>query len=789
MQAYSDVDRPLQPPSKVHLIPVEILSEIFLLAVEPGDEDQTNVMLVCWHWCATMLSIPGMHFVVRIRNSTREEDVQAAMRGRRWLLGLSIDIATERPEFNADDFHGSFLAAAQGASRWRALEFFSLPPPGVCKPLQILQPLERLESFTLNKRCNFGNFFEPLMTAITTTPTHLTKMDLGNLDAILYLVQPACVHIFHSLKVLKIWLPKRMEGPVDILPHLQRLEVFAAENLFLPIYPSDVHLPLIQTLHELALKCVSVQWMAGHAFPALMSCDITFPHHANTIALQPVSMPSCTRFEYDSNDLGPLKYFNCTLLEEMFVKSGQWSVWMGNYQLISLSSMLTASAQRLTRLGVHVQCSESLLTGMLRLVPALKELELGFTSPHALSEKFFQQLVAAEPSASSSYEMIRLSSLESLNLSCKRWLRGSERKTPIPFFAIAHESSFNLWLTCPELCLWRVHGAVEIFHVTQSWYRVLVGVPSPHGIVRLSSTTNIFGTSHLPFKEAEYLYMNDGQLSVDLLFTFHHLVELRTHERCQFRWPTALPVNLPFYHVIRVLEAKEIHPSYLAGQTFHKLERCRLGLDNQSFHLNESLFTEMPVCTRLDIRDLSWLATFKLPLISELGVSFNNPASNLIWEKDIAVNANLSKLRLLHVHGWHRKVDLIQILRFVPILDTLLVGNGAMLDVDFFRALVPNQTSGTRESNSVTQIPTVLCPMLQTLQIEELDPTERSELMDVLREAGTLRAVVGSPLKRFTFFDFYPKPGSKFELIGKDGSVTMEKTLLDKEAKPFKLDI
>jgi hypothetical protein len=202
--------------------------------------------------------------------------------------------------------------------------------------------------------------------------------------------------------------------------------------------------------------------------------------------------------------------------------------------------------------------------------------------------------------------------------------------------------------------------------------------------------------------------------------------------------------------------------------------------------LSEGLFTEMPVCTRMDVRDLSLLATFKLPLVCKLSVTFDHPESNLIWEKDITVNANLSGLRLLHVHDWHHEVNLIQILASVPVLESLIVGNGAKLDVDFFRALVPNRTSGP---NGVTQIPIVLCPMLKSLQVEGVDPTEQSEMMHVLREVVMFRAVAGSPLKWFTFVVFQPQPGIEFEMIGEDGSLTMEQTLLDEGAEPFELAI
>ena len=74
------------------------------------------------------------------------------------------------------------------------------------------------------------------------------------------------------------------------------------------------------------------------------------------------------------------------------------------------------------------------------------------------------------------------------------------------------------------------------------------------------------------------------------------------------------------------------------------------------------LLTEMPVCTRLVV-ELPRLASLKLPQICELGVFIcdersydeeyygeepNGEENNSVWEEHIAVNSNLSGLKLLH---------------------------------------------------------------------------------------------------------------------------------------------
>ena len=144
--------------------------------------------------------------------------------------------------------------------------------------------------------------------------------------------------------------------------------------------------------------------MAGKVFPVLRSCSITFPHHIETIRLQPVTMPACTNLTYDSNDLDPLRCFHDLPLKYLIVNSGQWNVRRGNHQLISICHMVLPCAESLTRLDLQVQCSEQLLAYMLSLLPALEVLYLRLACPRALNEAFFQKFVATKSNADSQCE-------------------------------------------------------------------------------------------------------------------------------------------------------------------------------------------------------------------------------------------------------------------------------------------------------------------------------------------------------------------------------------------------
>ena len=777
--------------SPVHLLPTEILSMIFLLVAEALYlEDCVELMLVCRHWYDIILSTPGVPSRLWIGKSTTVEVVRAAIRGTR-ILDVEIDINDGRigQDFNAVAFDACFKAAIEAASRWKNLTIHSLPRPGEWKAFHIVPPLRKLESFGLKQGCDLGSFFAPLMTAITTTATpHLTSMTLCNLDAVLYLVQPGRFRVLRSLTRLTIWLPKRMESPTNILPHLQRLEYFNAEHLDLPLYPPDARLPLVQTLRDLSLRSVSVQWMAGRVFPVLRRCFIMFPHQTDAICLQPVAMPTCTSLTYKSNGLDPLRCFLDLPLAGLTVTSGQWNITRGNLQLMIITHTLVPCAQSLTMLDLQVRCSEQLLTCMLSLLPALVTLYLRLASPRALSEAFFQAFVSTESDEDSPCEMGGLPSprlclnLSQLEVNYKRWLRGPERMTlPLVFGDIVSSRLvFQLCLRLDDLAqAWHVERHVESINEVADDELSTIGISSPQGIIPLEIVADD-PLLEVPFKEAEYL-VAVHQLSIECLSTLRHLVELRVGGEKDVL-PSEPPSNLPLFHTLRVLEAENMHSSFLAGQTFHKLERCRMSLSGEVPTLSEDQFTQMPVCTKLDVDDLTLLATLKLPRICELGVSFDHTEFYVLWETHIAVNANLSGLELLHADGWHQQEDLVQALRCLPMLKSLILSNGSELDADFFAEFVPMQ------SLDGGQISPVLCPMLTEVLIEESVPIEQvAELRPVLKQLITLRAACGSPLERVVLFSFEIR--SKFELIDGDGSFVMEMESLDEDTEPFSLDI
>jgi len=142
---------------------------------------------------------------------------------------------------------------------------------------------------------------------------------------------------------------------------------------------------------------------------------------------------------------------------------------------------------------------------------------------------------------------------------------------------------------------------------------------------------------------------------------------------------------------------------------------------------------------------------------------------------------------------WPSDGDLVPILRSLPMLETLIISSP--LGLVPFRAFLPMDANASLvlKHASGEGLPlAVLCPSLQSLRIEREDPSPTPELIPLLKDIIILRAEFGSPLKEFTFSKFpewWSETGSLVQLVGTNGSFTMEKIVLPEEAKEFELDI
>ena len=423
-------------PKYLLRIPLEILSKIFLLVMhaDRNASGAISLMLVCRHWHNVILFTMGSRRL-KLQDSTLSSEVQELIDRDESLLDVWIKVGHQGRQSPVSDFRQAFSILANKAERWRSLTLSSLP---VDTDMAVLQPLQRLEVFTLTRDCPIGDFFVPLLTAIgATTTDHFKSMELSSYDPMLHLA-PSILYTrcFRHLKNLKV-RAERMDSPADILPYLERLESFEAHRLHLPSYASDIELPLCRTLTLLHLRRVSIQWMNQRTFSTLRECSLHWACASGTI--RKVEMQACRRFEYHGA-LDPLRFFNVGRLDVLQVKGLEYTTGRGSRLLRTIAGPIVVQ-WRPSILHLDIQCGAYQLLDTLRLIPCLEELTLGLPQPSALGTRFFHSLVVtATPAAGNRVleyggglpsETAICPNLQRLALQYRRGLRGTEQHWPL----------------------------------------------------------------------------------------------------------------------------------------------------------------------------------------------------------------------------------------------------------------------------------------------------------------------------------------------------------------------
>ena len=72
------------------------------------------------------------------------------------------------------------------------------------RSLQIVQPPQRLESLSLPQAATLAAWNHPWLLLLKLLLQCLNVLDVANPDSAHYLVQPACLHIYSSLTVLRL---------------------------------------------------------------------------------------------------------------------------------------------------------------------------------------------------------------------------------------------------------------------------------------------------------------------------------------------------------------------------------------------------------------------------------------------------------------------------------------------------------------------------------------------------------------------------------------------------------
>jgi hypothetical protein len=179
-------------------------------------------------------------------------------------------------------------------------------------PLELVA--DPLRAFSINGRCDHTH---PEALEATISCTIFKTMESRSPDILAFLSQLPCRSILRKLRSLHLYNGVILHDPIDILPHLDSLEVLEAHGLHIPTCSLNTDLMLVRTLKRLLLRHTSIQWMMGRQFKKLEECSIWSPIVGSLTDARVIKMPICTRMLFGDRALELLGVFSLPSLTRL----------------------------------------------------------------------------------------------------------------------------------------------------------------------------------------------------------------------------------------------------------------------------------------------------------------------------------------------------------------------------------------------------------------------------------------------------------------------------------------
>ena len=441
-------------------------------------------MRVCklWYTIATGIWAP-----LKLGTTTPTGLVTNKLERNQWFLDVSVDTEPDRGDFTpSEGAYDAIFASIQATSRWRSFIIETFPPQADLSQhivnLRLRRcsnaALSRLRTFKIKSACEMSPLLDRLLHILGTSASEeLTTMEINspNVISFLALTYPS---IFRSVKVLSLHAPGSY-NPVDLLPHLHRLEELTASHLSLPIYYNDVHLPFVHTLRQLTLRAVSIQWMNGRTFYALESCTLLFPLHRHLSYSFNTTLPSCERFVFHGYPLDILDGVSARKLINLSVTSSCSDKLRGGRRLVWFSRDALRDGRLAPRsLHICIEATSQAWINALALMSDLEELVIESAQPSSLGVKVLQSFVVHPVHMNSMDSTVTpggwstpvCPSLKRFGLRYGRWLRPSEHFDMIPEFMFIIWSRQQSGFSLKRFCVWTSSGQKDPVELIEgSW--------------------------------------------------------------------------------------------------------------------------------------------------------------------------------------------------------------------------------------------------------------------------------------------------------------------------------
>jgi hypothetical protein len=391
-------------PSINNWLSIEILSDIFLYAVEASLMTPYQLVAVCRRWRNVINSMTHLWSTLRLGTWTEIELVHLWLeRSRDGPLTVKIDPQKDMRKPSSDSAYAGLQYALRSMGRWQDLVVASTPIPkafGRSIDIQTTMPLVHLTSLELGERCLNSVTLTDLLDHISKTAVLLSYMSLHSPYAIFSFLQPQRHHILNSVTTLIID-GTGISQPVSILPQLVCLQTLDASHLPLPTYDAATILPFLSTLKQLRLRAVPIQWMVGRQFKCLEDCTIIHAMGQRRIQHQ-IDLPCCRTLTYEGHPISTLQYFHAPKVHHIALNSYDTR---GKRVQRRLDRLCRSDGQfsQVHTLHLTLWCSEEGLIDMLKYMVPLQELMVSIAYP--TSWEHFLKSLSAEPSTTDSPDL------------------------------------------------------------------------------------------------------------------------------------------------------------------------------------------------------------------------------------------------------------------------------------------------------------------------------------------------------------------------------------------------
>jgi len=574
------------------------------------DEHFETLVLTCHKWKEIILS---MWSPLNLGSWTPLGKVKAILHRSTGILSVTIDPSRDAMDsptnlLEREKYGALMLATSTSISRWRTLDILSLPDPQQATHFVgghiPTVPMDHLRSLRIPIHHELSHFLDLLLPSIgATTSVLLTDMHLCSTQAILYLTQPHCVHIFNHLTSFKCFL-SRVGDVIDILPHFWRIETLDLSGFHFPTYTLDVELPLTKTLRRVSLKGTPIGWMNHREFLQLESCVIVSPPAVDTIPV--TTLPLCKDLFFEGPRFDSIRGFRVSSIHNLTLRSPQWSKSRGNGQLSRIwTPGLRHGALRPLSLSLHLTCSSEQLLRALRFMPELKNLVLELDRATALGSSFFKAFLSQSSRITwradqGNVPLQACPQLEVLGLKYRRWFRPGEPNEMPALVAMARldnrDQKIKIWvekglgdpqkihINYPDIpiSVLRSLGMLRLMHGEQPSSRVRDVIEASLAItsIKLSDaeTLTLLSPSIYSclFRRLRRFSLNVDIDQIMLLEVLGHFEQMEELDLKRFM-PSSPQPHLQLLKTLKKLLLDKTSSLWMEGCTFIKLRELGIG--------------------------------------------------------------------------------------------------------------------------------------------------------------------------------------------------------------------